>query len=373
MSKDTLKDLVEIYMTNPAEARRRIETLAPEPPNVVVVRPTDSRSVARTHIGEERIRYQSFDAPPEWEMPYAIEQVSFGQCEQPADYMHHAGEELLVAIEGAIDYVFVSQPGGVEQLQSPLHPGDLIRVNCSIPHNTFPVGGDAKAWMTFLDIRQTASAIATAAEPSQTVRVPRLKTNEELQSPANWALTAWGIADRIRMQRERNGLSLKQVAGGCGIDPSYLSRIEAADANVTLETLVGVARFLGIRAAELVPREHWIYQISANKHRSPKRTITERSLAPSPVSHSLHARRYYIPAGTVWPLPYSPGYDFESWILLSGLALFEGPDAPSAAIVAGSVLHSRSETRSKLRVIEDATLFNVRFSAHLCECSWEKP
>jgi transcriptional regulator with XRE-family HTH domain len=60
-------------------------------------------------------------------------------------------------------------------------------------------------------------------------------------------LVAWNIR-RIRVRR---GLSSETLAAESGVDRAYVSRIERAVANPTIDVLERIARILGVTMAEL--------------------------------------------------------------------------------------------------------------------------
>lgn len=63
-----------------------------------------------------------------------------------------------------------------------------------------------------------------------------------------WALLA--VGQELREERERQGLSLREVAAKAGMDEAALSRVETGrNPNPTVETLARVAAALGKRVA----------------------------------------------------------------------------------------------------------------------------
>ena len=68
-------------------------------------------------------------------------------------------------------------------------------------------------------------------------RPSSMLTADELRHGERYALAAWGISEKIRVARLRAGLSIRQLAAACQIDPAQLSRIETGSgaSNVSLE------------------------------------------------------------------------------------------------------------------------------------------
>jgi transcriptional regulator with XRE-family HTH domain len=60
-------------------------------------------------------------------------------------------------------------------------------------------------------------------------------------------LVAWNVR-RIRVRR---GISSEALAADAGVDRAYVSRIERAVANPTIDVLERIARVLGVEMAEL--------------------------------------------------------------------------------------------------------------------------
>ncbi len=80
---------------------------------------------------------------------------------------------------------------------------------------------------------------------------------DELEHSERYALIAWGISDNIRIGRLGAGLTIRQLAAACEIDPAQLSRIEngSAASNVSLEVLLRIARCLGLEIQQLLSAE----------------------------------------------------------------------------------------------------------------------
>lgn len=65
------------------------------------------------------------------------------------------------------------------------------------------------------------------------------------------------LGDRIRKLRVRQRLTLKQIAGACGVTTSLLSKIENGKAFPSVATLTRIAEALGVRMSALLdaPRD----------------------------------------------------------------------------------------------------------------------
>ena len=61
------------------------------------------------------------------------------------------------------------------------------------------------------------------------------------------------IGQLIRKQRTQQGITQESLALQCGIDRSYMGRIERGEVNLTVEKLYEIASVLGASAKELLP------------------------------------------------------------------------------------------------------------------------
>ncbi|HLM43710.1 MAG TPA: helix-turn-helix transcriptional regulator, partial [Myxococcaceae bacterium] len=93
-----------------------------------------------------------------------------------------------------------------------------------------------------------------------------------------------GLARRIRMLRERRGLTQEDFAARCGISVSFASLLERGERSPSYETLVQVAGALGVPLAELFRAEddeaagaHRLVEFARARHLT--RTEVDRLLA----------------------------------------------------------------------------------------------
>jgi transcriptional regulator with XRE-family HTH domain len=335
---------------------------------------------------QDRIHYESFNPPALWSAPYSLQRAEF----QPVaggkeDFIFHGGEEILVPIEGRILYHFFcgsdDRPAPHRQiLDAPLGPGTAIRINSQIPHHTWSAGDTpARAWMVFRDLTNTPTSIAfdleetseleDAETPARPLIPPRRTTSLALEDPAHYALVAWGIAERIRVHRRRANLPIAKVAEFCEIDPGHLSRIEANKANVSLNSLVRIAQFLGIDLARLLEPPRWSHNITQLP--SERRENVAIPLRPPPHAepHFLHAIAYSILPSQ--PIEFDPdACGFASWIVLDGEVIFEMADTPGGTrelLAQENVIHFRRRQPSRLRALEPSQVLHIRYS-HDCIC-----
>ncbi len=61
------------------------------------------------------------------------------------------------------------------------------------------------------------------------------------------------IGQLIRQKRTQSNITQESLALQCGIDRSYMGRIERGEVNLTVEKLYEIARALETNAKELLP------------------------------------------------------------------------------------------------------------------------
>ncbi|WP_221797867.1 helix-turn-helix domain-containing protein [Oceanobacter mangrovi] len=66
-------------------------------------------------------------------------------------------------------------------------------------------------------------------------------------------ILAKALGANIRAKRKELGISQDGLALECGVDRSYMGRIERGEVNITVEKLYVISRTLGCEAASLLP------------------------------------------------------------------------------------------------------------------------
>jgi DNA-binding XRE family transcriptional regulator len=337
----------------------------------------------RTDVrNEDGISYDGYSPPALWEAPYSLLRVRFAPAPQ-RDFIFHSGEEILIPIAGQIRYHFYWSPGGappsVDVLDPPLRTGSIIRINPQLPHHTWAVGrGGGEAWMVFRHLSEAATAISLESEyysANAENPAPRRMRLKDLRDPGRYALVAWGLAEKIRLHREQANLRIAQLAAGCGVDPSHLSRIENADTNVSIETLVRIARFLRIGLEDLIAPQAWCREV-VTFPRGGNAGVARPLLSRTPgAPHHLHPCFWAIQSGAVAAVPDAAGAGSEgmsSWIVLSGRVIFEmaGPLGSTGELVEnGCVIHVRGGTPVRIQALQDSEMIQVICShSTLCAC-----
>ena len=62
------------------------------------------------------------------------------------------------------------------------------------------------------------------------------------------------VGTNIRAKRKELGVSQDRLALECGVDRSYMGRIERGEVNITVEKLYQIAAHLGCEPAALLPQ-----------------------------------------------------------------------------------------------------------------------
>src|SRR3954462_1764634 len=60
-----------------------------------------------------------------------------------------------------------------------------------------------------------------------------------------------GIGDRLRAERQRKGLTVREIARRVGVSPSLISQIERDKVNPSVSTLWGLVTVLGLQMGDL--------------------------------------------------------------------------------------------------------------------------
>lgn len=374
--------LADIYFRDGREAARiALEAISPGDllQNYRVVR-RGEHALRTTTEQRDRIRYQSF-TPPLWAWPYSVLRARFEPAEKDR-FMHHGGEEILLPIEGSVAYHFFCSAGKSAPtrrlLPDPVKPGCVIRIDPQIPHHAWAGGEEpATAWMFIRD--QTDSTAGTHLGVPRDVHLevqpPRRQLSaEELEHSERYALVAWGISEKVRLGRLSAGLSIRQLAAACEIDPAQLSRIEngSSASNISLDVLLRIARCLGLDVQQLLSAE-FIDEGNPFKIEEIERTPQPgvgQSILCIPERHFLHVNHWDVPEGETLHLEEEGEGSriYRSWIVLEGEAIFELSDPMAGTnkelVDHDSVIHCRNDAvLTTIRALQNLKLLQVAYSA----------
>ena len=374
----SLASLESLYLRRGAEAaEKQFLEFLPHGANrpYVVVRSDEGVRAHRTDVAkEDGINYLTFSPPPFWEVPYALLKAHFDFVPKK-DFIYHGGEEILVPIRGDVYYHLYSNSGAKHPRQhtlKPLRSGSAILLNSQIPHHTWGGTGGAEAWMVIRHVSDTASAISLISPSNAELHAtPRRIKKADLDQPGVYALIAWGIAEKIRLHRDRAKCRIGKLAHACGLDPSHLSRIENGTTNVSLETLIKIARVLRIGLDELIaPREsRWLYEVSTFPKAKGKIVHEPLFKFTNADIHFLQMTYWRFPAaGPSESLPRvgEPWGAFPlSWIVLKGRVVFEIGDSENSVpevLDEGSVMHFRRSLPVKIQALKDSQFLQLTYS-----------
>jgi len=329
---------------------------------------------------QDRIRYQTF-APPLWAWPYSILQVRFDPMEKDR-FMHHGGEEILFPIEGSVSYHFFCSAGSGAPtrtlLPEPVEPGSVIRIDPQVPHHSWAAGEEpAVAWMVIRGL--THNTTDTHLDLPRDVKLEvqparRQLSADELAHSERYALIAWGISENIRTGRLGAGLTIRQLAAACEIDPAQLSRIEngSAASNTSLELLLRIARCLGLEIQQLLSAE-FIDQHNPFKVYTLDQTDNSGEGSPLlciPQQHFIHLHHWKVPEGETAHLEKDRRIagTQRSWIVLNGEAIFELADPIAGTtkelVDHDSVIHIRNDASLEtIHALQELELLQVTYSA----------
>lgn len=332
---------------------------------------------------QDRIHYQTF-APPLWAWPYSILRAHFAPAEKDR-FMHHGGEEILLPIEGSVAYHFFYSAGSGAParmlLPEPVSPGSVIRIDPQIPHHAWAAGEEpAVAWMVIRDLTHTTAGTHLdlpdlPRDVSLEVQSPRRQLSaDELEHSERYALIAWGISENIRIGRLGAGLSIRQLAAACEIDPAQLSRIEngSSASNVSLEVLLRIVRCLGLEIRQLLCAES-IDHHNPFKVESLDRDASSESgrrLLCTPQEHYIHLDHWHVSEGETVRLDEArrDSGGQRSWIVLHGEAIFELADPIAGTtkelVDHDSVIHCRNDASLEtIHALQKLEVLQITYSA----------
>jgi len=345
-------------------------------------------------VPDDDIAYQSFSPPPSWNAAYSLQRIRLGP-KHKNEFVFHPGEEIMIPVQGEVSYHFFWTPGARPPervlLNSLVGEGSLVRINPQIPHHAWGSKNGATAWLILrhatnspvalvmdhdsssLVLRRGGSATPVKdQESSLAIRTPlrRRVTESDLRKPGAYAMIAWVISELIRDARQKTGLTTTDLARQIGIDPSSMSRLEEAKANVSIDMLGKVCRALRIGMAERMESGSWIYErqsiedaiVAGTRQRSSPRE-----------AHFLHPKALRLSKGEHAKRNTGSGNEagqLSSWILLTGRLLVELPQsmgAKSVILDTGNVLHFREHGELSIEALQESTVLQVVYSQN-CEC-----
>jgi transcriptional regulator with XRE-family HTH domain len=378
----TLGWLTNVYFTQGRDAAEgALRAIVPAPGLHAVVKV--GRATWRTDVEErDGISYENFNPSAFWETPYSVLKVKFLPRVKD-DFMFHHGEEFLVPLDGAVTYHFFwsggEAPASRLLLDDAVRAGSIICIDPQTPHHTWAAGDQpAEAWMIMRDASNRAVSISVDPDVKargDRARVSRRATAGQLEDPSHYALIAWGLLERIRSHRERARLTIAELAVRCDLDAGHLSRVEAGKANLSLEALVRLARFLQINVAELVPARQdrpWAIDTLTGKpgHLTPLFKGRRRR------AHLMHMHLLELGAGAVHEIGSGADpFEYSTWITLSGKTLFEFTEAAALTgelVERGNVIHFRSALPIRIRALDASRLLRVAYSS-VCTCGPQTP
>ncbi len=377
--------LEQIYFTEGHEAANEaFQRLLPDADlrSYCLQRPGQGQLAQRTDIqSAENVAYKSFNAPSLWNVPFSVLRVHLDHTPRN-DFVYHGGEELLIPISGRIRFHFFcnndAQRADVKVAENIISPGELIRINSQLPHHAWAVDEcDAEAWMVLRHLGSAEASIRVNYDWTgmDLHSAPRALRENDLQVPGRYAMISWGIAERMRLSREQANLRVSQVANACGIDAAQLSRIENAEIDAPLETLIRVARFLRIGIDNLIAPPPWQRQIfhlpDANEKSADPLHV--RMAKPPAREHFLHPSWRYLPAGASVEINEQPWLSMgavASWIVMAGRLIvnIRGLVENSVELLEeGSVVHFRRAAPFRIQALESSEIVQIVYEG-ACTC-----
>jgi transcriptional regulator with XRE-family HTH domain len=358
-----------------SEYLRRLLNPQGEPESYFVATAARVAGQVRTDLSDQ-MQYVNFNPPGFWNAPYSVDHVTYGDRAQE-DFAFDAGEELIIPTQGELQHHFFWTPGGSAPSRIVLNPpttvGSVLRINPQVPHNSWAASDQAAAWVVRRHGGYSRAELSWDGLSTSAIRPPvRHRTALELSQAGRYAMVAWGISEMVRWARLRAGITTTELAHHIGVDPSSLSRLEEARANVSIEMLLKVCQALSIGIDQRIESGSWIWQRADFDHAQNSR---ENSVLEAPPgTHALHPSSYQFSAGETDVVDTSyncatAGY--SSWMIVKGKVVFElnqSLGSNSLLLDKGSVVHFRENGRLRVRALEDSSLMRIVFNA-TCQCA----
>ena len=343
----------------PAEARRDYH----------IVRAGEATEAVRLDLRDDdrSIGYRDFSPHPFWGVPYSVLSVEV-QAEEKDYFMYHGGEEILLPVEGPINYRFFWTGGDSPPAASDVRvsPGEAIRINPQIPHHAWALGTQpARAWMVMRHASDSATALNSR---KQAGRAPRVITADALRNPTQYALVAWGLAEGIRIARDRAEVGINELAKACNLQAARLSRLETVhrSANVSLDTLWQIASYLRVPVPDLIAQARWHRERVDLPPEPGKALFPETKEYP----HRLHTRFLRLADGDRYSRPRRMPGDAVSWLVLKGRLTLDLETAAGRipeVVDEGSVVHFRRSLRLQAEARGTTEVLQITH-AIVCNC-----
>jgi len=209
------------------------------------------------------------------------------------------------------------------------------------------------------------SSLRLRSSPNRRIRA------DDLRKAGAYAMIVWGISGAVREARLRTSMTTTELAARMGIDPSTLSRLEQAKANVSIDMLLKVCRALRIDLTDRLESGSWLSEM--DRIDSPP-NVQDAAMLGAPLGyHALHPYLVRLPSNRRLSVATTAGSDAEavaSWIVLEGKALVHFPaqwGGRSVIFSAGSVIHFREPETIEIQALADSKLVHIVHS-RVCRC-----
>jgi transcriptional regulator with XRE-family HTH domain len=364
----------------------------------------DSRPFALSESGQasacihlspsDEVLPQDFSPPSHWNVSYSIQFAKLGNKEKD-EYVFYPGEQLLIPVEGEIEYHFFWTPGGRAPdralLAQPVNQNSILRVNPQVPHHAWALRGHATAWYVLRHATNSPAALVMNQESTSIIghgspeaarigladvsglsirsSLNRRARADDLRKSGAYAMIVWGISGAVREARLRSGMTTTELAFRVGMDPSTLLRLEETKANVSIEMLLKVCRTLHISLADRLESGSWAYEKETMDLHS---KVEHEPMLDAPIGdHALHPYLVRLAAHKELAAPATSDSDPEalaSWIVLEVLMDLPPKLGSRPVIVsAGSVIHFRECGVVRIQALTDSKLIHI-INSTVCGC-----
>lgn len=162
------------------------------------------------------------------------------------------------------------------------------------------------------------------------------------------------LAESLREERSRAGLTLEQLAQRADLSTAHLSRLESGDRQPSVAALISLSRALGVSMSTLLGERRGAPSIAAYPPERVSREANGLTIAPCsgfPGSSTLEALQIRISADRTPPEP--ARHRGEEWIYVVKGQLRLDYDGQSHLLEAGSTVHFDANRPHRLGTAHD--------------------
>lgn len=164
--------------------------------------------------------------------------------------------------------------------------------------------------------------------------------NDERSAGDEQTSSSVSLGARLKGIRTALGLGVREAARLASLSPSMLSKVERDLAQLSLASLVRLAKSYGVKVGDLMDTDDSLVRLFRGRERVKKTTLmgnAKAALLLSGASSALQVNIFYIPPGSESGEPYSHEGEEIAYVIKGRIDLMV--DGESHALEAGDVLY----------------------------------